>query len=64
MAGRSSALYFRCPKMSTSAAVVNPPAASATPQATSNEIQMPQGLWLSRFVTRPRPSSIRVMPNA
>ncbi|MBP2672323.1 MAG: hypothetical protein H6Q85_2389 [candidate division NC10 bacterium] len=48
--------------MSTKAAVVNPPAASATPQATSNAIQIPQGLWLSRLVTEPRPKSMRVSP--
>ena len=42
--------------------MVNPPAARATPQATSKEIQMPQGLWLSRLVTEPSPRSMRVMP--
>jgi len=48
--------------MSTSAAVVNPPAAKATPQATSKAIQMPHGLWLSRLVTEPNPKSMRVRP--
>jgi len=41
-AGRSRGRYFRRPKMSTKAAVVNPPAASATPQATSNAIRSPR----------------------
>jgi len=64
MAGRRRAWYLRRPKISTSAAVVKPPAASATPQATSMAIQMPQGWESLRLVTGPRPVSKRARPKA
>ena len=41
------------------APVVNPPAARATPEATSMPIQMPQGTWLFRLATFPMPKRKR-----
>ncbi len=40
-------------------AVVKPPAAKATPVATSMPIQSPQGYWSSRLVTAPMPQMKR-----
>jgi len=43
---------------------VKPPAARATPVATSMAIQMPQGYWSSRLVTAPRPKNSRTASTA
>ena len=58
-AGRTTGLYFFQPMTYAANVVVNPPAASATPAMTSNEIHSPHGYWSERFVTAPRPNTSR-----